>query len=99
MTSNNAFATRTCIVVAVPVVTNEPNMASHFPEAGNFNGSNVEVAGPSSSDRAICLSFHIGQILRTFSIFPATSSTGRHLGFECDYLYHTAFWGVLRHHA
>ena len=36
MTSNNAFAARTCIVVVV--VTNESNMASYFPEAGNSNG-------------------------------------------------------------
>ena len=51
MTSNNAFAAQTCIVVVV--VTNESNMASYFPEAGNLNGSNTEmcydVAGPSSS--------------------------------------------------
>ena len=49
--------------------------------------------------RAICLSFQIGQILRTFSIFPTTSTTGVHLGFERDYNYDTAFRGVLRHHA
>ena len=49
MTSNNAFAARTCIVGVV--VTNEYNMASYFPVAGNFNGSNAnmcsDVAGPS----------------------------------------------------
>ena len=51
MTSNNAFAARTCIVVVV--VTNESNMASYFPEAGNLNGSNADmcsdVTGPWSS--------------------------------------------------
>ena len=40
-----------CIVGVV--VTNETNMASFFPEAGNFNASNADmcsgVAGPSSS--------------------------------------------------
>ena len=47
----NAFAARTCIVEVV--VTNESNMVSYFPEAGNLNGSNADVcsdvAGPSSS--------------------------------------------------
>ena len=51
MTSNNAFTARTCIVGIV--VTNEPNMAWFFPEAGNLNGSNADmcsdVAGPLSS--------------------------------------------------
>ena len=51
MTSNSAFAARTCIVEVV--VTNESNMASYFSEAGNLNGSNSDmcsdVAGPSSS--------------------------------------------------
>ena len=51
MTSIDAFAVRTCIVGVV--VTNESNMASYFPEAGNLNGSNADmcsdVAGPSSS--------------------------------------------------
>ena len=41
--------------------------------------------------RGICLSLQIGQILRTFPISPTTSTTGRHLGFERDYNYHTAF--------
>ena len=48
MTSNNAFAARTCIVLIA--VTHEFNMASYFPEAGNLNGSNADmysdVAGP-----------------------------------------------------
>ena len=63
MTFNNVSATRTCIVGVI--VTNESNMASYFPEAGNLNGSNAgmcsEVAGPSSSG-SICLSFQIGKI-------------------------------------
>ena len=41
--------------------------------------------------REICLSFQVGQILRTFTIFPTTSTTGRRLGFERGYNYHTAF--------
>ena len=41
--------------------------------------------------RGICLSFQIGQILRTFTISPTTNTTGRHLGFERDYNYHAAF--------
>ena len=50
MTSNNAFTARTCVVGVV--VTNECNMASYFPEAGNLNGDNADmcfdVAGPSN---------------------------------------------------
>ena len=49
--------------------------------------------------QAISLSFQIGEILRTFTISPTTSTTGIHLGFERDYNYHTAFRGVLSHHA
>ena len=52
MTSNNALAARTCIVVVV--VTNESSMVSYFLEAGNLNGSNAvmssDVARPLSSD-------------------------------------------------
>ena len=43
----------------------------------------------------ICLSFRIDHRFRTFSIYfrpNLTSTTGHHLGFECDYNYHTAFW-------
>ena len=51
MTSNKVFAARTCIVGIV--VTSESSMALYFPEAGNLNGSNVDmcsdVAGLSSS--------------------------------------------------
>ena len=61
MTSNNAFAVRTCIVGVV--VTNESNMASFFPEAGNLNGSDADmcsdVAGPSSSGLGGFFSFQI----------------------------------------
>ena len=39
--------------------------------------------------REICLSFEIGQILRTFTISPTTSTAGRHFGFERDYNYFT----------
>ena len=44
--------------------------------------------------RGICLSLQIGHILRNssnFTISPTNSTTGRHLGFERDYNYHTAF--------
>ena len=51
MTSNNAFAARSCIVGVV--VTNESNMASYFPEARNLIDSNADmcsnVGGPSSN--------------------------------------------------
>ena len=58
-----------------------------------------DVAGLSVAARAICLSFQKGQILSTFTISSTTSTTSVHLGFERDYNYHTAFRGVLRHHA
>ena len=49
MTSNNAFAVRTCIVV----VTHKSSMASYISEAGNLNGIYAyvcsDVAKPSSS--------------------------------------------------
>ena len=79
----------------VVVVTHESNVASYFPEAGNLNGRNADmcsdVAGPSSSGSGDFLSFQVGQILRTFTISLTTSTTGRHLGFERDCNYHTAF--------
>ena len=82
-----------CIVVVVD--THESTMESYFPEAGNLNGRNdmcSDVAGLSRSGyREICLSFPIGEILRTFTISPTTNTTGCHLGFERDYNYHTAF--------
>ena len=41
----------------VVVVTHDSNMASHFPEAGNLNGSNADtysvVAGPSCSGSGV----------------------------------------------
>ena len=51
MTSNNAFASRTCIVGVV--VTKESNMASYFLEARNLNGIYADMcsdmAGPRRS--------------------------------------------------
>ena len=41
--------------------------------------------------RAICLSFQVDHRSRTFTVSPITSTAGRHLGFERDYNYHTAF--------
>ena len=70
-------------------------MASYFPEAANLNGSNADicsdVAGPwiSGSGNLFELSDHRS---RTFIISPSlVLVTGRHLGFERDYNYHTAF--------
>ena len=101
MTPNNAFTALTCSVVVV--VTNEFNMASYFPEAGNLNGSNAvmcsNVAGPSSSGSEDLFDFGSSSRYRTFIISPTASATGRHLGFEHDYYSHTAFRGVLRHRA
>ena len=101
MTSNKAFAVRKCIVVVV--VTHKSNTASSFFEAVNLNGSKLICVlmwlGRRVAARVICLSFHKGQILRTFTISSTTSTTGVHLGFERDYNYHTAFRSVLRHHA
>ena len=97
MTSNNAFTARTCIV---GVVVTNTNMTSYFPEAGNVNSSNAgmcsDVAGPSSSGTEDFLSFQTGLISQTFTTFPTTSITGRHLGFERDYNSHSALRGVLR---
>ena len=66
MTSNNALAARTYIVGVV--VTNEFNMTSYFPEAGNLNRSNADMCSDHDvvdrrvAARAICLSFQIGQM-------------------------------------
>ena len=53
-------------------------MASYFPEEGNLNGRNADmcsdVDGPSSSGWGTRSNFQIGQILRTFTIFSATST-------------------------
>ena len=63
-------------------------MASYFPEAGNLNRSNAEMAGPSSSGSGDL--FELSDRSNE-TISPTTSSTGRHLGFERDYNSHTAF--------
>ena len=80
----------------VAVVTHESNMASYFPEAENLNGRNADMCSMWLSRQVaalgICLSFQIGQIQRTFTNSPNTSSTaGLHLGFQRDYNYHAAF--------
>ena len=94
MTQNNAFAARTCIVGVV--VMNESDMASDFPEAGNFNVSNADMY----SDLAGRLfDFWSSSRSRTFTISPTTSTTGRHLEFDRDYNSRTAFQGVFRHFA
>ena len=95
------FAVRTCIVVVV--VTHESNRVSNFFEAVNLNCSKLICVlmwlDRRVAVRAICLSLQKGQILRTFTISYTASTTGVHLKFEHDYNYHTAFRGVLRHHA
>ena len=89
-------------MLLVVVVTHEFNTASYFFEAINLNGSKLlcvlmwlgrRVAAP-----AISLSFQKGQILGTFTISSTASTSGVQRRFECDYNYHTAFRGVLRHH-
>ena len=81
--------------------SNDSNMASYFPEAGNLNGSNSDmcsyVVGPSSSGPGDLFELSDGSSSCPFTISPTTSPTGRHLGFERDYNYHAAFRGVLRH--
>ena len=73
-------------------------MASYFPEAGNVNGSNTDVcsdvAGPLSSGSDALFELSDRSTSRIFTIFPTTSTNGRHLGFERDYNSHSAFWGV-----
>ena len=75
------------------VVTNESDMASYFPKAGNLNGSNADMcsdeAGPST-----VFDFRSSSRSRALTISPTTSTTGRHLGFERDYKSRTAFRGV-----
>ena len=79
----------------VVVVTHELNMASYFPEARNLNESNgdicSDVAGPSISGSGDLFGFQIDHRSRTFTIFPTTRTTGRHLGIQRDYNYHTVF--------
>ena len=92
LTSNNAFAARTCTVGVV--VTHESNMASYFLEAGNLIGSNSDmcsdVAAPSSSGWGDLFE------LSDRSNKTNTRTTGHQLGFESDYNSHTAFRGALR---
>ena len=58
------------------------------PKQKLFNGRNADicsdVAGPSSSGSGDFL-------LCTFAISPTTNTTGRHLRFDRDYNFHTAF--------
>ena len=79
----------------VVVVTHKFSMASYFPEAGNLNGSNADmcsdVAGRSVSGTGDLFEFQIYHRSRTFTSSLSTSTTSRHLGFERDYNYHTAF--------
>ena len=75
-------------------------MASYFPEAGNLNGSNSNmcsvVAGPSSSGSGDLFELSDRSRSHVLTIFPTTSTTGRHLGLERDDNSHSAFW-ALRH--
>ena len=58
----------------VVVVTHEFNVASYFPEAGNFNGSNADmcsdVAGPSISGSGDLFELSDRSRSRTFTIPP-----------------------------
>ena len=99
MMTNNAFAAWLCIVGVV--VTNKSNLPSYFPEAGDLIGSDVDIVflmwlGRWVVALAICLSFGSCFRSRTFTISPSTSTTGCHLGFECDYNSHTAFWSMVQ---
>ena len=86
-TTTSGKAARTCIMGVV--VTNEYNMASYFPEAGNLNGSNADMcsdaAGPSSGDSGDLFELSNSSRSRTFTISPTTSTTDRHLVYERDY--------------
>ena len=94
MTYYQASAARMFIVVVV--VTNESNVASYFPEAGNVNGGNADmcsdVAGPSSSGSGDLfeLSDRSNETTVLFYYFPTTSTSGCHLGFERVYNSYTA---------
>ena len=61
-----------------------------FSVAGNLNGSDADmccdVTGPSSSGSGDLFDFGSSSRSRTFTIFPTTSTAGRHLGFERDYI-------------
>ena len=82
----------------IVVVIHALNMALYFPQAGNLIGSNYDtcsnVAGQlisSSGDLFELSDTPVDNRSRTFTISPTTSTTSRHLGFESDYNYHTAF--------
>ena len=93
MTSNNAFAARTCIVGVV--VTNKSNMASHLPEAENLIGSNADmcsdVTGLSSSGSG--------------DLFELSDRSNIYMHYNppfwiwVDHNSHTAFRDVLHHFA
>ena len=101
MTSNNAFAARTCI--AGVVVTNKSNMSTYFLEAGNLNSSKVDMcsdaARPSSSGSGDLFELWIQLQIPYFGYFPhyqhcwPPSWTWAWLQLPC------AFRGVLRHYA
>ena len=59
------------------VVTNESNMASYFPEAGNSNGGNADlssnVAGPSSSGSGDLFQLSDRSKIPYFYYFPHSS--------------------------
>ena len=84
------------------VVINESNVGSYFHEVGNLNGGNADmcsdVAGLSSSSLGNLFDFGSSSSSCTFTISSTTSTTGHHLGFECDYNFHTAFQGMLHHY-
>ena len=80
----------------VVVVTNESNMASYFPQAGNLNGSNddmcSDVAGPSSSGSSD--SFELSDMSNEAIILlfpPLLALLAAILDFERDYNSHIAF--------
>ena len=64
-----------------------------FPGSGKFNGSNADicsdVAGPLSSGLGYLFELSDRSRSRTFTISHTNSTTGYHLGFECDYNSHT----------
>ena len=109
MTSNNTFTALTYVVEVV--VHNESNMASYFPEAGNWNDSNADMwlgrrlAGRSIFVVVVVVVVVFGSSSRsgTFTISPTTSTTDQTVAIldlsVTTYGYHTAFRGMLRHYA
>ena len=82
----------------------QDGVVQYFPEAGNLNDSNADmsfvVAGLSSSGSGDL--FALADRTNTAYVYysPNTNSTtGRHLVFERFDNYHTAFRGMLCHHA